>query len=139
MQIGAKKYWHHKLPKMHLFSTYLFKAAILFLECCKKKKERIRHCLYWHLLKNEQNKMSNGKDEVRAQPSNRASICQEFILCWLKRRGSWCDLSSLVLVTAHFSKRVSLGEAREQRQQGWKDSHIHVIFKKSKDVANLFM
>lgn len=65
-----------------------------FLNAAKRrKKERIRHCLYWHVLKNEQNKMSNGKDEARTQPSDCASICQECILCSLKRRGSWFDLS----------------------------------------------
>ncbi len=30
----------HELPKIHLFSSYLIKAAVLFLESCKEKKGR---------------------------------------------------------------------------------------------------
>lgn len=32
--------WCHKLTKIHLFSSYLIKAAVLLLESCKEKKEK---------------------------------------------------------------------------------------------------
>lgn len=76
----------------------------------EERDERMRHSLYWHLLKNELNKMSNAKDEACAQPPPCAGIHSVLIsAAW---ESAWFELKgrSLVLVTTLLSKSFTRGQ-----------------------------